>query len=378
MPSSVDPNWAAYDLARLAGNLSALRRMVGPEMQVFAAIKGNAYGHGALPVARALEREGIDAFMTGSYEEACSLRANAVRVPVVMFAGALPDGLGDVIRADLIPTLVDIGGAKAAAEAATQDGPAPVYVKVDMGLGRLGVPADEAESLLSALAKMPSLTVAGLYSHLPFPDQPGCHWARERLKAFDALLERLEGRDLLPPVTQVGASSSVAAGLVDRGNAVCVGHLLFGLSPFSGPPVGDISAFEPVLREVGTRLVQVTAHRQGHDLAIAGCFGIRAGKRIGVAPIGAAHGIRRPVAGSSPSVLLRGRRAPVISVALEHLTLDLDGFEEAAVGDRVLLLGREGDESIGLEELAGWSGLSCLDTVLALSGRLRAEYRNHS
>jgi alanine racemase len=130
-----------------------------------------------------------------------------------------------------------------------------------------------------------------------------------------------------------------------------------------------------VLGEIGSRLVQVTAHRQGRDLAIAGAFGIRAGKRIGVAPIGAANGLQRPAPGSSPAALVRGCRVPVIAVSLEHLTLDLDAIEDAEVGDPVLLLGRDGDEAIDLEELAAWFGLSCLHTVVAVSGRLNAHYR---
>ena len=244
-----------------------------------------------------------------------------------------------------------------------------------MGLGRLGVPADEAEDFLAALAALPGLRVEGLYTHLPFADHAGHDWAAGRFAAFDDLLDRLKRSDLLPAVTQAGASSSVAAGVRDRANSICVGHLLFGLSPFSSDPVGDISAFKPVLSEVGSRLVQVTDHSQGRDIAIAGAYRIERGRRIGVAPIGAANGLQRPAAGSEPAALVRGQRVPVISVSLEHLTLDLDRVEDAEAGDRVLLLGHDGTEHIGLEELAAWSGLPCLDMILALSGRLTANYR---
>ena len=374
MTGAVHPSWAVYDLDRLASNLAEVQRRVGPGQNIFAATKGNAYGHGALPVARALERGGVTALMTGSYEEASLLRANGVCLPVVMFAGALPEGIGELTAAGLIPTIVDMAGAMAAA-AKADDTPVQIYVKADMGLGRLGVVMDEIEGFLGALSAMPGLQVAGLYTHLPFGDQAGCEWARTRFAAFDDLLVRLERAGLLPPVTQAGASSSVAAGLTDQGNAVCVGHLLFGLSPFAGEPVGDLSAFRPVLCEVGTQLVQVTEHRQGHDLAIAGAFGIREGKRIGVAPMGVANGLQRPIPGSTPCAIIKGQRVPVIAVSLEHLTLDLDEVGDAQVSDEVLLLGGQGAEAISLEELAGWFGLPCLDTVMALSQRLDARYR---
>lgn len=376
MSDAVHPGWAVYDLDRLLANLAAIRRRCAPGRACMAALKGNAYGHGALPVARALDDEGLAAFMTGSFDEACRLRAEGLRTPVVMFAGALPEGMADLVAAGLAPTVVDRAGAEAAARAAAPGETAPVYVKVNAGLGRLGLRLEEAEGFLADLAAMPGLEVQGLYTHLPFGDARGRDWAAGRLAAFDALLARLEKRGLAPPVTQAGASASVAAGLPDRGNAVCVGHLLYGLSPFAdGSPVADLSAFRPVLTEVGSRLVQVSDHPQGSDIAIAGSYGILRGRRTGVAPVGAAQGLARPAPGSRPEALIRGRRAPVLAVSLEHLTLDLTDIEDAAAGDAVLLLGGDGEAAIGLDEFAGWSGKRALDTVMALSGRLAAHYR---
>ena len=376
MPSAADPSWAIYDLGRLADNLAELRRRAGHGRKFFAAIKGNAYGHGVVPVARALAGGGIDGLMTGSLEEARRVKAAGVAAPLILFPGALPEGLAEVLAAGMIPTVVDMAGARAAAACGAKEQPAAVCVKVDMGLGRLGIPCGEAESFLAGLAELPGLWVAGLYTHLPFADEAGLDWARQRFAAFDALLERLDTLNLRPPFSQAGASSSLAAGLEDRADAVCVGHLLYGLSPFSGAPVGHIAACKPILREIGSQLVQVTDHRQGSDIAIAGAYGIRQSRRTGVAPIGAAHGLQRPVPGSSPAALVAGRRAPVLAVSLEHLTIDLDGVPDAEPGDAVLLLGRDGQERIDLEELARWSGLSCLDMVLAVSGRLRARYES--
>ena len=374
MSEAAHPGWAVYDLDRLLANLAAIRRRCAPGQACIAALKGNAYGHGAAPVAQALDGEGLAAFMTGSFDEACRLRAEGLRTPIVMFAGALPEGMADLVGAGLVPTIVDRAGAEAAAQAAAGK-PASVYVKVNAGLGRLGVPLEEAEGFFAGLADMPGLEVQGLYTHLPFGDARGRDWATERFDAFDALLARLEARGLAPPVTQAGASASVAAGLPDRSNAVCVGHLLYGLSPFADASVADVSAFKPVLAEVGSRLVQVSDHPQGSDIAIAGSYGIRRGRRTGVAPVGAAQGLARPAPGSRPEVLIRGRRAPILAVSLEHLTLDLSDVEDAAVGDAVLLLGGDGAAAIGLGELAAWSGRRELDTVLALSGRLAAHYR---
>jgi len=369
------PAWAVYDLARLRANLGEIRRHIGPGQAIIAAVKANAYGHGALPVARALDGEGLAAFMTGSFDEARRMKEAGLRTPVVMFAGALPSGMAELIEAGLTPTVVDLAGAEAAAQAAPVNGASPVYVKVDAGLGRLGVALEEAEHFLDRLADMSGLRIAGLYTHLPFADSSGRSWAEARLKAFDELLDRLADRGRIPPVTQARASCCLAAGLSDRCNAVCIGHLLYGLSPFADGSVADLSAYRPVLTEIGTRLIQIGNHRQGNDFAIGNSYGLRHGRRAGVAPVGVSDGLSRPAPGSRPSALIRGRRVPIIAVSLEHLVIDLDGVDDAAVGDEVLLLGSQDDAAIEFDELAAWFGMSGLDTAMALSDRLPSSYR---
>ena len=130
-----------------------------------------------------------------------------------------------------------------------------------------------------------------------------------------------------------------------------------------------------MLSEIGSQLIQISNHSQGSDVAVDGSYGIRQGRRTGVAPIGVAHGLSRPIPGSRPQALIRDRRVPILAVTLEHIILDLDEVRDAAVGDVVLLLGREHETAIELDELAAWFGMSELDTVMALSGRLKAYYR---
>ena len=277
MGDEAHPGWAVYDLDRLRANLAEIRRRIGPHQGCIAALKGNAYGHGAVPVARALDGEGLVAFMTGSFDEACRLRSERLRTPVVMFAGALPTGMADLVGAGLVPTVVDRASAEAAARAAPAGETVPIYVKVDAGLGRLGVPLEAAEDFLGELAAVQSLQVQGLYTHLPFGDARGRDWAERTGSPPSMRSSRVSTeRGRSPPVTQARASACVAAGLSDRANAVCVGHLLYGLPPFADTSVADVSAYRPVLAEIGSRLIQVSDHPQGSDIAIGGSYGITA------------------------------------------------------------------------------------------------------
>ena len=218
MGDEAHPGWAVYDLDRLRANLAEIRRRIGPHQGCIAALKGNAYGHGAVPVARALDGEGLVAFMTGSFDEACRLRSEGLRTPVVMFAGALPKGMADLVGAGLVPTVVDWASAEAAARAAPPGETVPVYVKVNAGLGRLGVPLEAAEDFLGELAAMQGLEVQGLYTHLPFGDARGRDWA-ERIGSPPSMRSSrgLEERGQTPPVTQARASSLRCGWIVRSG-----------------------------------------------------------------------------------------------------------------------------------------------------------------
>ena len=372
MKNNLNVNCAVYDLDRLTANLAAIRQKIRVGVNVFAALKGDAYGHGAVPVARLLAREGVDTIMTGSYKEACAIKAAGIRLRTIMFAATAHDGIADIIRAGIVPTIVDYAGAQAAARAVVPV--SDIFVKLDMGLGRIGVLEDDIEQFLDKLQAMPGIRVAGLYTHLPFATKTGLSWASKRYAAFDQLVGRLDRRDLLPVVTQAGASSSVETGLSDAANAVCVGHLLFGLSPFAEPGIGNLDTYQPVFSKLRSRLVQVVEKPSGSDIAIAGLFNIGRIRRIGIAPIGIAHGLQQPMPGSLPFVLVGGRRAPVLSLSLEHLTLNLDGVPAAIAGDEVVLLGSQADDRITLEQLAGWFGLSGTEMVSAICGRVPAYY----
>lgn len=368
----MDVNRAVYNLDSLSDNLRAIRGKLRPGINVIAALKGNAYGHGAVAVARRLAHEGVDTIMTGSLEEAYAIRSAGIELTTIMFAITPPDGIAEIIGDGFIPTIIDDAGALAASGAAATA--SDVFVKLDMGLGRLGITEDSVETYLESLKTMPGLRVAGLYTHLPFATESGREWAKERYAAFDQLLGRLGRKGLLPKVIQAGASSSVAAGLNDAANAVCVGHLLFGLSPLDGLELGDMDALQPVFCELRSRLVQAVDRPQGSDITIAGVHDIPQGKRIGVAPIGTAHGLKRPSPGKAAFALAGKHKVPILSVSLEHLTLDLDTAPNVRAGDDVVLLGHQGDERITLAEMAGWFGLSQLEIISAIYGRVLPVY----
>lgn len=362
------PAWAVIDLDALEQNCREVARRVGADVKVIASIKADAYGHGAVACARRLVQAGAYALATGDVAEAAAMREAGIRAPILVFGSFLPQDVPDLLARDLIPTVYNLETAEAVSRAARA--PSPVYVKVDCGLGRLGVALDDAAGFVRRIAALPNLQVAGLYTHIPFFDAASRARTEARLPAFEALAETLT-RELGPMVTQALASSAVLVGLKDRCNAVCVGHLLYGLSSMA-PGQADLSAFRPVLREIGSRLIHVAHHPAGRDVAIGGHYGIANAMVTGALPVGAQHGVRNAAPGRRAEALIRGQRVPVMSVTLEHTTLDLTGIDAPRLGETVLLLGGDGDTRIALDDVAGWQGRPPLEAAMTFSKRLPA------
>lgn len=354
------PNWVGIDLGVLRSNFEALVRRSG-DRRVVASVKADGYGHGVVGVCAALVDAGCGSLWTGHIGDAFAIRAAGIDAEIVLFGGYTPDQIPALVGAGFVPTVVDLEGAAAAASAG-----ATVYVKVDAGLGRLGVPVGVAGEVIREMAAMPGLTIGGIYTHLPFADQAGRRWAVSKGGVFSELLDGLARDGVRPAVTQMWGSSGVLAGLPDSTNTVCVGHALYGLSPFNDPTLTDL-VVPPVLTEIGSRLIHVAEHPQEPDMGGYLSPGVA---RVGVIPLGVTDGMRRVVSPGTQQALVRGQRVPILGNSLEHTVLDLTTVSDAAVGDIVRLVGRDGDQQITLTEWASSIGCSELDAVLATSGRV--------
>jgi alanine racemase len=358
--------WARIDLAALESNYREVARRVGADVKIIGSVKANAYGHGAVDCATRLSHLGVYALATGDIDEAIAIREAGIKTALLMFGSYLPEQIPLLLAHDLIPTVYNLEGAMAAASAAPR--PVPVYVKVDCGLGRLGVGLDDAADFIRQIGRLPNLDVAGIYTHLPFFDAAGRARTAAGLAGFESLCAELSSDGLAPAITQALASAAVLTGLRDRSNAVCVGHLLYGLSPMSKD--GDMSAFAPVLEEVGARLIHIGIHPKGRDVAIGGLYGISNAMTTGVLPVGLHHGMRGASPGKTAEALFRGRRVRVMSVSLEHTTLDLTGIEDPRLGEPVYLLGGRGPRRISIGDVATWQDRSPLEVVMTYSTRL--------
>ena len=356
------PSWVEIDLDAMLHNLSLIRE-AAQGAHIIAALKADGYGHGAAAVARCLSKQGIHSLATGSLDDARAVRAARIDLPILLFGGPLPETYPDLVREGFTPTVYDRAGGEAVSAAGVKD--APFYIKVDCGLGRLGVRLEEALPFIQWAATLPNAKLAGLYTHLPFADAEGMAWSQMRIEKFDELLIAVESAGVRIPVTQALASAGLLAGLRSRANAVCPGHLLYGLSPVT-PSLVRAEAFRPVLAALKSQLIHVNR---------LGAGSLRTGvERIGVLPLGVSDGFGVIASGQEAYGLVGKNRAPILGVSLEHMTLDLSDCPDAAVGNEVVLLGPGSNGTITLTELAQWQGLRPHQVLCAFDGRLASKH----
>lgn len=340
--------WLEISLDNLRDNFMAYKKMVGPGIKVMPAIKANAYGHGIVACGKELEACGADYLGVGDINEAIALRKNGVTMPLLIFASNTIVEVADLyMEHNLIPTILSVTEAEAISAAAR--GKTPVFVKIDTGRGRLGVNAEEFPDFYRKITALPNIHVEGVYSHIAGGGWPGkgpdyTVWQYERFAgAIDALGE--DGKKI--PFRQLANTPVGVAYPQIRMTGVCPGRAMWGYSPLS------MREEHPVLRYPMTawksRLIHVNDVRGGKFGKKYAATKLSAPLRIGIMAGGLGDGLSPKLADGS--VLVRGKRIPVASsLSLEHTILDLTACPEAAVGDEVVVFGKQGNEEITFDQ----------------------------
>ena len=360
-------NLMVLDLDALTSNLNYIKHLAGPEKQLIASIKANAYGHDIRLVASVLQEMQVDMLATGSIEDARTLRKDGVDTPLLLFAYATPENTIAAAKEGFISTIPNL--ASAISLNAMTPVQIPVYLKIDCGLGRLGAPLSQAKEFVTGIFQLEKLKVEGIYTHVPFPEVTSSAWAQEKLDQFDAFIRTLESDGYSIPVTQAMASCCVLAGLRDESSAICIGHALYGLSPFASKQVPTFQHLRPVIHSVSSTLIHIGHHQKGSDIATGGLYGTASPHVVGVLPLGAAMGMRPPADNKEMFVLVKGKKCRVMAVSLEHISIDLDDIENVAIGDRATIIGQDGADSLSVDELAQAWQVTPLQALMSISGK---------
>jgi alanine racemase len=367
------PTWAEVDLDALAWNFRAVRERVGPGVKVMGVVKADAYGHGAAECARRLETEGADWFGVATPEEGMALRRAGVSRPVLSFGGFWGGQAEACVAQGIVPVVYRLdmaAGLDAAARAAGVV--ADVHVKVDTGMGRLGVRYDEAAEFAEALRAFRNIRVDGLMTHFAAADEPrrDC-FTTEQLGRFREAVAAFKARGFNPTYEHMANSAAAFAHPETRGNLVRPGGVLYGLWRDVLPTLPEVPA--PALRPVMSLRTRVTLLKQVHagETLGYGCTYEAAREMIvATVPAGYADGYARALSNRG-RVIVRGEYAPVVGrVSMDLTLLDVTGVGGVRVGDQVTLLGAGEGLLLPAEDLARTAGTLSYEITCGVSARV--------
>ncbi len=342
------PAWAAIDLGALARNLRRLRERVAPAA-LLAVVKSDAYGHGAVAVARRLDAEGVDWFGVALAGEGSELRRAGVTAPILVMSPADPGELDLYAAERLVPTVSSAGQLAMWAERSGGGPPQPIHLKVDTGMSRLGLAAGEVGEALAAIRRSPGLALAGLASHLAEAEDPESPATERQMRDFQALVELLSPEERAAATVHLANSAGALYRPASRHDLVRLGLALYGVDP-----AGRDEALEPVM-SICARIVLLRDVAAGARAGYGGAWTAARASRLAVVPVGYGDGYPWRLSNRG-EILVGGRRAPVAGrVSMDMTLVDVTGIA-AAVGDEAVLLGRQGEERVGAAELAERAG----------------------
>lgn len=351
------PTWADIDLDALGANFNAVRRTVGPGVKLMGVVKADAYGHGAAECARRLAAEGADWFGVASPEEGLELRRAGVSQPVLCFGGFWEGQAEVCVGERLVPVVYRPDMAAALDEAARTAGVvADMHVKIDTGMGRLGVRYDEAAEFASKLREFKNVRVGGLMTHFAVADEPDrdCFTADQLTRYKDAL-EAFRASGHAPTLEHLANSAATFAHPETRGNMVRPGGVLYGLWRDVLPRGSENPGLRPVM-SVHSRVALLKRVHRGESLGYGCTFEASRETLVATLPVGYHDGYARALSNRG-RVLVRGRFAPVVGrVSMDLTLIDVTDVPGARVGDRVTLFGTDGQLSIPAEDLAKTAG----------------------
>ena len=371
------PTVAVVDLDALAGNIEVLKELVGPDVRLMAVVKANAYGHGAIPVARAALEAGAGALGVATVDEGAQLRMAGIEAPILVFgpigrverARAVGQGLALVIADAAFAR-----GLAAEVRAALHKEPHPVHLKIDTGMNRFGAEPDGVVELARAIVDCPELRLEGIMTHQAAADSPDPAAAHEQVAVFDEAVHALREAGIEAPIHHVANSATTLRFPEHRRCQVRAGIAIYGLDPDSGLPAPP--RMRPVMT-IHARIMRVFEIGPGEAVGYGGTYRPERNERAGLVTIGYADGYRRAFSNVA-HMSVRGQPAPVIGrVSMDQTVIRLPDGVDVDHGETVTVVGDGTEATAGaptFNELAGLAGTIPYELVCGIAPRMPRLY----
>lgn len=364
--------WAEIDLDAIAWNVNAFRRIIGDGIDIFAVVKANAYGHGAIPITQAALMAGAKRAAVHRLVEAIELRDGGIEAPILVMGYTPPAGASAVVEKRLTPSVITLEFAEALSRQAQAAGvTVPVHIKVDTGMSRYGIMPSDVVGFARELGRQPGIILEGLFTHFATADWLDQSYTLQQIEVFNQLLKELKGARINFPVVHAANSAALAVRPEAYFNAVRPGISLYGLPP--SPEWSAPFELKPALT-LKSRVSRVADLPAGSTVSYGRTYIATHRIRAALIPVGYADGYPRALSNRG-YVLVHGQRAPVIGrVCMDQFVVDISGIENVQQDDEVVLIGQQGDETITVQELADLAGTIQNEIIASLSARVVRVY----
>ena len=369
------PTWAAISLDALAANFQVVKDHVGTDVNVMAVVKANAYGHGAVECARRLSAEGADWFGVALPEEGIELRDAGIVTPILCLAGFWEGQASVCLQHRLVPVVYRLDMIEAFDRVARERGTvADVHVKIDTGMGRLGVRFDEVSDFARALRKFPNIRVDGLMTHFAAADEPSCvPLTQDQIVRFETVAAAFKENGFEPTYKHLANSAALFGQPSSWGNMVRPGGVLYGLWLDILAPADREVNLQPVM-SLHSRITLLKWVPEGETVGYGCTFEASRKTLVATIPIGYDDGYMRALSNRGHA-LIRGVFATVIGrISMDLTLIDVTNVPSVQEDDEVILMGRDANLSITSEDIAKTAGTLSYEVTCGVADRVPRVY----
>ncbi|MFB0534032.1 MAG: alanine racemase [Anaerolineae bacterium] len=372
MKSQNHVTWVEVDLDAIAHNARGLKERVGEETELMAVVKANAYGHGAVPVARTALENGASRLAVNRALEGVELRQAAITAPILILGYSLPSQAETIVRWNLTPTVTTVEGALALSAMSDRQGKVtPIHVKVDTGMGRFGLLPDEVVAFVRRISELPGLKLEGLFTHFAVADLADKTYTRRQFGLYMQVVEQLEDAGFAIPLKHA-ANSAATLDLPEMHlDMVRCGIALYGLRP--SDEVEPAIPLKPAMT-LKSRVARVRTLPPGSSISYGCTYTTTRPTPVALVPVGYGDGYHRLLSNKG-SVLIGGKRAPIVGrVCMDQFVVDVTNIEDVRQDEEVVIFGRQGEEEISAEEVAALAGTINYEVVTSILPRVTRVY----
>ena len=367
------PLWIEVDLKALRDNFKAVKKYLGPKVRIVATIKQSAYGHGLLPVARELGRQGVDSFGLGSIEEAIALREDGYEGSLLILSAVLDKFVNHFIRYNIIPTVVDLGFARKLNKAAKRAKKiVPIHVKIDTGMGRLGVHYSGAHTFIKKLSNFKNLSLEGIYTHFPVADSDR-KFTNHQIGVFNSFIKQLAKEKIFFKYYHCANSIGIIKYPNAHFNMVRPGLILYGIKPAKSLDFNIKSVLS-----LKSKVIFVKKINKGMSVSYGRNYIAKGKRNIATVAVGYADGYPWALSNKSKVIIKDNLFNVAGRICMDHIMVDLGKREDIKTGTEVILIGKNKGNKLSAESLAKAASTIPYEIVSRLSLQIPRIYKNSS